>query len=134
MDFVMNSTGQMWYFLIVFWLLCGVVSAVVASNKGRSGCGWLIVGFLLGPFGFVLSLVVSKDESSVEKEALMSGTVKKCPYCAELIKREAIICRYCGKDLNAAEIPQSIISSRGDSIDLDDAWKKFTSLFSFRSK
>lgn len=26
------------------WLLCGIGAAVVASSKGRSGCGWLIVG------------------------------------------------------------------------------------------
>lgn len=36
---------------------------------------------------------------------------KKCPYCAEIIKHDAVICRFCGKDLSKGD-PQILDSKK----------------------
>jgi TM2 domain-containing membrane protein YozV len=39
-------------------------------------------------------------------------TAKKCPYCAETIKAEAVICRFCGRDLSTGQPSQQIVVSQ----------------------
>jgi hypothetical protein len=90
---------------LFLWLLFGIICAVIAGNKGRSKFNWFLIGTLIGPFGLILALVANKNVAVLEKSLMNSGESKKCPHCAELVKLEAIKCRYCGEPLTESSNP-----------------------------
>jgi zinc-ribbon domain len=81
--------------LLAFWLLCGILAGIIASSKGGSGFLGFVVGALLGPIGVIISLFMGNSKNLAEK-AVVSGEMKKCPQCAELVLAEAKICKHCG--------------------------------------
>lgn len=117
------------HWVIIFLIICALVS-LIASKKGRSGIGFffsmiiaaiplmLITSFALGDnmgakplamwsaaflcpvVGFIAALMGGNAEQiAVEKGEF--GDFRKCPFCAESVRKEAIKCKHCQSDLAA---------------------------------
>ncbi len=83
--------------LIALWSVFGVVGYFIAKSKNRDttvGCLW---GFFLGPIGW---LIVALSEDQTATKSSDGRALVKCPFCAEMILAEAIVCKHCGKRLS----------------------------------
>jgi hypothetical protein len=87
-------------FVVAAWFFACCFVAAIASGRGRSAFGYFLLSLVLSPiFGLIVVLVVGPNRTLLEDQQLRNGTSRRCPFCAETVRQEAIVCRFCGRDL-----------------------------------
>lgn len=82
--------------LIVLSLLSFGDAITTLSSPGR------LSKIIFSLFLLAAGVVVIKRSNKAP-----TGSIKKCPFCAENIKAEAVVCKHCGRDLPKDEIQQA---------------------------
>ena len=110
-------------FGFLFYIVAVIVVVVVAKKRGQKawlyglacviGAPLLVIlisasggsgnaagfGAFLVPIG---ALFVALSNNTSEQAAVVkgeSGDFRKCPFCAESVRKEAVKCKHCGSDL-----------------------------------
>jgi hypothetical protein len=84
--------------ILVLAILLGLIPAAIASSKGRSFGAWWLYGALLFIVALPHALIMRPDMRGQDRDAALSG-FRKCPFCAEYVRPEAVVCKHCGRDL-----------------------------------
>jgi hypothetical protein len=84
---------------LLFCVGCGLFVFFISLNSEevrlQSGAYFILIGWIIT----LIAQLKYNDDKNELKTFFFGENTKICPFCANKIKEEAVICQYCGKDL-----------------------------------
>lgn len=92
--------------IVIVAIIIGLIPAFIAQSKGRNFLLWWLYGTCIFIVAIPHSIIIKADQETLEYQQRDLG-MKKCPFCAEMIKQDAVVCRYCSRDLPLPNVTES---------------------------
>jgi hypothetical protein len=89
----MSDTG--FVLSIILWIGINALIGYAIGKSKNAIADCVALSVILGPIGWLVALAIK-------------GQVRKCPFCAELVRPEANVCKHCGRDLPAEPAHEEI--------------------------
>lgn len=93
-------------------MLLGLIPAAIAHGKGYSFGKWWLGGAAMFIVALPWAIVIKKNEEALARR----GGLKQCPQCAEYVKQEAQICRFCRAPIPKDTKPQESMAAESAGV------------------
>lgn len=106
---IASKRGRSGLLVFIACVAGGFVLAILINNVG--GSSWAGLGAFLAPVAALIWALSASTSSQLAVEHGSHGDYKKCPFCAEPVRREAIKCKHCGSALGDAQSSTPVTTS-----------------------
>ena len=83
---------------LIVAVFLGLIPAFIAQSKGRNFVLWWLYGWAIFIVAFPHALLMQATAEASDQQKLDEGG-RRCPYCAEIVKSAANVCRYCHREI-----------------------------------
>lgn len=98
---VASKRGRSGVLVFVFCVIAGFILVVVTNNAGGGAIGAAFAAFV-APIAALIWATSTRNSEQLAVATGEHGEFKKCPFCAESVRKEAVKCKHCGSTLNSA--------------------------------